>query len=69
MRNGWRLILPVIGLILFAGETYQSVRTNRLEERNPDRYFWWASIRLDSDPLNKHPQVAIPCKNGEENCV
>lgn len=69
MRRRWRLVLPVIGLILFAGETHQSVRMNREDRPNPSRYFWWSSIRLDSDPLNRHPRVALPCKNGAGNCI
>jgi hypothetical protein len=65
----WRVILPVIGLLLFAGETYQSVRMNRAGQHSPSRYFWWSSIRMDSDPLNRRPRVAAPCEEGVENCV
>src|SRR5215471_7579200 len=49
----WRLILPALGLLLFAGETYSSYRQWQME-RSPRRYFWWATIQLDSDPLNRH---------------
>src|SRR5437899_4780585 len=69
MRTRWRIVLPVVGLLLLVGETYHSVRTNREVQRSPSRYFWWSFLRLDSDPLNKHPQFATPCKPGEENCV
>ncbi len=69
MSPRWRVILPVVGLLLFVGETYQSVRVNRATSHNASKYFWWSSIRLDSDPLNKHPQGIAPCKAGEENCV
>jgi hypothetical protein len=60
--------LPVIGLALFSAESYHSIRFNRETQRIPSRYFWWSSLRLDSDPLNRHPKDATPCKNGEENC-
>ncbi len=68
MRLRWRLVLPVVGLFLFGSETYQSVRMNREGQHSPSRYFWWSSIRLDSDPLDRHPRVATPCKNVVENC-
>jgi hypothetical protein len=29
------------------------------------RYFWWGSVRLDSDPLNKH-LILKPCPQGSE---
>ena len=68
MRKRWRIVLPVIGLALFGAESYHSVRFNRETHQIPSRYFWWSSIRLDSDPLNRHPQGATPCKNGQVNC-
>ena len=63
----WRIILPVAGLLLFAGETYESVRMNH--SWNSPRYFWWASIPLDSDPLNKHQPVVPSCQNSAQNCA
>ena len=69
MRLRGKLILPVAGLILFAGETYDSVRVNREGHHQPGRYFWWSSIRLDSDPLDRRPRAAPRCKIDEENCV
>jgi len=56
----------VVGLILFSGESYESWRMNRVAA--PNRYFWWSSIRLDSNPLDKHFFVITTCKNSEENC-
>lgn len=67
MRIRWRFLLPIIGLLLFAGVTYNSVRFNREAERTTARYFWWSSIRLDSDPLNRQPST--PCKDGKTGCV
>lgn len=38
------------GLILFGLLTYGSVRVNReIRHGHRSRYFWWGSIRLDSD--------------------
>ena len=72
MRRRWSLVLPLCGLALFLLGTYQGFRVNRrIYANRPTRYFYWASLRLDSDPLNRHPvpEVVAPCKNGEENCV
>ena len=68
MRKRWRVVLPVIGIILFSGVSYHSFRLNRHIERAPSRYFWWSSIRLDSDPSDRRDLGAIPCKDGKENC-
>jgi hypothetical protein len=70
MKKRWRVILPIIGLLLFAGGTYYDVQFNRSEVRSA-RYFWWSSIRLDRDPLNRHPELTPvePCGNGNPNCV
>jgi hypothetical protein len=71
MPKRWRIALPCIGLSLFIALTHGSLRMNReIQKRSPSQYFWWTSIRLDSDPLNRHPKsTTTPCKNGEENCV
>ena len=57
----WRLVLPVVPLMLFAVISYRSVRSNDATSR----YFWWSSIPLDSEPLNKSHSA---CKLGIENC-
>jgi hypothetical protein len=67
-RLSWRLILPAVGLIVFAGITYSSVHLHRRAPAS-HRYFWWSSVRLDSDPLNTHPRAAAPCKDAIENCA
>ena len=72
MRVRWSLVLPTSGLILFAGLSYDSHRVNReVFKGRPSRYFWWSSIRLDSDPLNKHPIVltTTTCEDGIEDCT
>jgi|SRR5215472_7520017 len=48
----WRLILPALGLLLFAAEAYESNRDWNIQS-SPHRYVWWSFIRLDSDPLNR----------------
>jgi hypothetical protein len=58
----WRLFLPVVGLLLFAGVTYESLRRPHHTSR---RYLWWASIPLDSEPLSKSHSA---CKDGVDNC-
>jgi hypothetical protein len=65
MRQRWKLVLPVIGIILFSIVSERSLRVDR---ENPSRYFWWSSIRLDSDPSNKRNWGARPCQDGIENC-
>jgi len=71
MRIRWSRALPICGLALFWLGTYQAFRFNRYAYGNrPSRYFYWSSIRLDSDPLNRHPHpksVGL-CKDGDENC-
>jgi hypothetical protein len=63
------VILPVVELLLFTGETYHSVRTYREGQRSSGKYFWWSSIRLDSDPLDRRPHAAAPYKESVENCT
>jgi hypothetical protein len=65
MRKRWRVVSPVIGIILFNVVSYHSLRVDR---ETPSRYFWWSSIRLDSDPSNRRNWGAIPCQDGKENC-
>ena len=62
----FKLIFPTIGLLLFAGVTYSSYRGWQIQSTT-GRYFWWSSLRLDSDPLNK--RLAARCSNGEANCA
>src|SRR5882672_7414492 len=68
MRTRWRLILPCLGWLLFALGSYESFRNDRLVHKQPSRYFWWSSIRLDSAPLEKHSRIT-PCKEVEVDCV
>jgi hypothetical protein len=69
MRMRWSLILPIAGLILFAAVSYRSMDVNHHEEGAPTKYYWWSSLRLDSEPLNKNPKLASPCQDKKENCV
>ena len=71
MRIRWSIILPVIGLLLFAAVTIRSASLNEHDESHPQKYFWWSSLRLDTDPLNQHPiaPVQAPCPEGKANCA
>lgn len=70
MRIRWRVAFPLFGLILFALGTYDSFGPGRIRESS-GRYFWWSSLRLDSDPLNRHSRsvTADPCKDSTETCI
>jgi hypothetical protein len=64
MRRRWEIVLPMLGLILFASISYHSYRQNRAI---PGRFFLWSTLRLDSDPLGRrHPS---PCAKSESPCV
>jgi hypothetical protein len=58
--------------MLFAVVTDNSVRMNReIRHARASRYFWWASLRLDSDPLgiqHRTPAV-VPCEDSQQGCV
>jgi hypothetical protein len=61
MRMRWRVVLPLVGLFLFASVTYYSTRWHQASSR----YYWWSSIPLDSTPLSESKSA---CKEGVENC-
>jgi hypothetical protein len=79
MRRFWRISLLLLGLTVFALITYQSATQSREFNKNAgfhngyERYFWWSSIRLDSDPLNRRALSAHPtCKDnpdGSKDCT
>ena len=68
MRIRWRIVFPLLALMAFSAESYMSLRMNQQLGMTPRKYYWWSSIRLDTDPLNKNPLVRPPCKSGEEDC-
>jgi len=61
MRGHRKLYLPALGLLLFALGTYKSVRFNRSQSVSSGKYFYWSSIRLDSDPINRHKVNSNAC--------
>ncbi len=79
MRILWRTALPLVGLALFTLITYQSVAENRklnregISREGSAKYFWWSSIRLDSDPQdrNHHSPKSVCTDNsdGSKDCV
>ena len=64
MRMPWRLILPILGISLFAFVSYHPP----LRPAN-SRYFWWSTVRLDADSLNKRPHAPKPCEGKTEVCI
>ena len=56
------VILPIVGLLLFAAVTYRSALANPEAQDVPNKYYWWSSLRLDTDPLNQNsrPEPAAP---------
>lgn len=53
MRIRFSLVLPAVGILLFAAVSLAAWR-NR-ENHVSKNYFWWSSIRLNSDPQNHRP--------------
>src|SRR5258708_12368138 len=68
MQLRWSAILALIGLFLFTAVAYRSMPANHHEREAPRRYYWWSSLRLDSDPLDRNPAPAKPCPEGIANC-
>ena len=69
MRIRWRLVLPLLGLVVFGVVTKSSFYIDRVVPHNPHRYFWWSSVQLDPDPLNRRHHTIAPCRDGQENCA
>jgi hypothetical protein len=61
------LVLPLFGLLLFGVGSYASYRFNQRHILH--KYYWWSSIRLDRDPLNRHPDVIRSRKSVDEDGV
>jgi hypothetical protein len=68
MRIGCRHLLPAIGLLLFAVITYNNFKINHRVHPRSYKYFYWSGGRLDTDPLNKHPDLERPCEEGAD-CI
>ena len=67
MRVRLKIALPLIGLFIFGTATYHSLHTQRELDRTPGKYFWWSSIRLDSDPANKRGKNTNARKDVQDN--
>jgi hypothetical protein len=61
MNVRFSVIFPALGLLLFAMVTVRSAGMNEHDSKHPRKYFWWSSLRLDTDPLNRHRPAAMPC--------
>lgn len=68
-RLRWRFVFPALGLLAFSTVSYHSLRMNRQFGPTPRRYYWWSSIRLDTDPLNRNLQTRPPCNTAVEDCA
>jgi hypothetical protein len=68
MQLRWSIILPMIGFVLFAAVSYRSLPANHHEQEAPRRYYWWSSLRLDSDPRNESKALATPCPKAIPDC-
>lgn len=70
MRMRWRPTFCLLGAILFGLLTYGSLQVNRMiHQDHYGRFFWWGSVRLDSDPLNKRPGTKPCAPITDEECV
>jgi hypothetical protein len=70
MKIRWRLALPIIGLMLFALVTYNSFhKSGRSYHLADSRYFYWSTLRLDSDPLKAPPAVPQACVDPTRECI
>lgn len=70
MRMRWRPTLCLWGLILFGLLTYASIQGNReMRHSRRGRYFWWGSVRLDSDPLGKTSTLEPCTQETEGDCT
>lgn len=76
MRMRWRPILCIWSMTLFGLLTYGSMRMNStrfdsgthpLHPHN--RYFWWGSIRLDSEPLGERHILKPWVEESDAECV
>jgi hypothetical protein len=67
MRQSRLLILPTVGLFLFAVGTYASIRFNRQAHTGSHKYFYWSSIRLDAHPLDRRFRL-VPCNSNQPDC-
>ncbi len=67
MRQSRLLILPTIGLFLFAVGTYASVRFNRQYHIGSHKYFYWSSIRLDKHPIDRRFRL-VSCNPNHSDC-
>jgi hypothetical protein len=61
MRRLWQIVLPTLGLLFFAMESYQSIQMNR--EAHTTRYKYWSAIKLDTDPLERDEPKFVPCRD------
>lgn len=70
MNIRWRLALPIIGLMLFGLVSYKSLHKGGRSYHVADsRYFYWSTLRLDSDPLKSPPSAQKACVDAARDCI
>lgn len=69
MRRIFSVLLPLAGLALFAIVSYRSALLNHRAQPEQNKYLWWSSLRLDTDPQNEHPSPVPPCKDKDAKCA
>jgi hypothetical protein len=69
MKVCCRVILPILGLILFSAESFHSLQMNRRLRVSPQRYYYWSSLPLDSYPLSRHPSQTSPSNGWQVRSV
>lgn len=71
MKRRWAVVFPLAGVTLFSLIAYHSFTRGTLNWRNHRHYLYWSSVRLDTDPLNRHPkpEALMPCQNSDDDCM
>jgi len=69
MRRFWRLVLPIVGILLFSLVSWHSFKVSgEIHQHFPNKYFYWSAIRLDTDPANRRNWDVGKCRDNDENC-
>ena len=48
------LILPIVGVLLFTGESWRLFKSYRALGQRASSCFWWGDVPLDSKPLQRY---------------
>jgi hypothetical protein len=67
MRLYWKIVSPILGVLLFGLGSWSAFRFNR--QAHMVRYFYWSSIALDSDPLSKTETDVASCSTSTQEAL